>query len=246
MNLSHFIDKTENFEKLSQIEQVKLMAYFFITIHNVHVFKGSDIKKCFENEDLLIPSNISREISNLLKEKVIVPKGKSYSLHRAVKKELDKIFLDSKLIRKTNVELRELANKLKGGNQKDFLNEVIDCFEVDARRASIIMIWLLTVDTLFEFIIKKKLKNFNDAIQAHGKYRKITITKKDDFNEIKEIDFIEVMKVAKIITNDERKILDVKLGIRNTCAHPNSIKISKTSVIAYIEDLVGNIINKFT
>ena len=67
----------------------------------------------------------------------------------------------------------------------------------------------------------------------------------DDFSELKESKFIEVCRSAGIIINDVRKIMDEKLGIRNTCAHPNSIKISKAKVTSYIEDIVNNIIIKY-
>ena len=249
MKISNFIDKTEDFEHLSQMEQVKLMSYFYVVVNETESFKGRDIRACFNNENLTIPANISRELSKLssnkTKPRILVPKNEGYSFHRNAKKDLDKVFLGNKLVQKTNIDLRQLLKKIKSLEQKNFLEEAINCFEIDARRASMIMTWLLTMDTIFEYILNKKLNNFNQAIQAHGKYKKIIISKKDDFNEIKEVDFIELLRVAKIITNDQRKILDQKLGTRNTSAHPNSIKIGKASTIAYIEDLIENIITKF-
>ncbi|MGE4430825.1 MAG: hypothetical protein AB7E05_08815 [Sphingobium sp.] len=42
-----------------------------------------------------------------------------------------------------------------------------------------------------------------------------------------------------------RKILDQKLGTRNSCAHPSGVTVNKSKVIDFIEDLVDNVILKF-
>ena len=96
------------------------------------------------------------------------------------------------------------------------------------------MSWLLAIDTIYEFVLKNKLTEFNNAIQTHGKYKKIIITNKDNFSDIKESDFIELLRVAKIISNDTRKILDEKLAFRNTCAHPNTVIIKESKAISFI------------
>ncbi|HEX7415192.1 MAG TPA: hypothetical protein VF411_14195, partial [Bacteroidia bacterium] len=67
-----------------------------------------------------------------------------------------------------------------------------------------------------------------------------------DFNEIPENKFIEFCRTAKVISNDIRKILDTKLGIRNTFAHPSNIKVGESKAIEFIEDLISNVIIKFT
>jgi hypothetical protein len=56
--------------------------------------------------------------------------------------------------------------------------------------------------------------------------------------------FIEILRSAAIVTKDIR-ILDEKLGFRNTCAHPNDIVIPESKVLAAIEDLVYNVLLKY-
>lgn len=107
------------------------------------------------------------------------------------------------------------------------------------------MSWLLTIDTIYEFVIKTKLIEFNIAVQSHGKYKKIIFSSKDQFSDVKETDFIELLRVSGIITNDTRKILVEKLDFRNTCAHPNSVTIKETKAIAFIEDIIDNVVIKF-
>ena len=65
------------------------------------------------------------------------------------------------------------------------------------------------------------------------------------FSDIKESVFIEVCRSSNVITNDVRKILDEKLGIRNTAAHPSTVKIHESKVVNFVEDLVDNIIIKY-
>jgi hypothetical protein len=42
-----------------------------------------------------------------------------------------------------------------------------------------------------------------------------------------------------------RKILDEKLGIRNTSAHPSAVTIKPSKVVEFIDDLVENVIRKY-
>ena len=63
--------------------------------------------------------------------------------------------------------------------------------------------------------------------------------------EMKESKFIEICRAAKIISNDVRKILDTSLGVRNSCAHPSGITVSNVKVIAFVEDLVENVVLKY-
>ena len=92
---------------------------------------------------------------------------------------------------------------------------------------------------------KNKILDFNVELgkRTDTKIKKITI--KDDFTDLKESIFIEVMRAARIITNDVRKILEEKLGTRNTCSHPSDIIIHESKVVNFIEDLVDNVILKY-
>ena len=70
------------------------------------------------------------------------------------------------------------------------------------------------------------------------------VKQRDDFNDIPEGKFIEFCRSGKIISNDVRRILDQKLDVRNSCAHPSGVKINHTKVIDFVEDLVANVVLK--
>ena len=96
-------------------------------------------------------------------------------------------------------------------------------------------------------MLNKKLTEFNSVL-ANNKDKRVKVTSVaqiDDFGDMPESKFIEFCRTAKIISNDVRKILETKLGIRNSSAHASSVSIGKAKVIDYVEDLVDNVVLKF-
>ena len=89
-----------------------------------------------------------------------------------------------------------------------------------------------------------KLSDFN--IELAKRYPKLgPIKTKDDFSEIKkEKDFIELCRAANVFNNDVRKILDERLGNRNTAGHPSTVTVHSGKAASFIEDLVENVILK--
>jgi hypothetical protein len=145
----------------------------------------------------------------------------------------------------TSAELRSLEKNFEDGPKKRFLVEVVDCFEANANRAAIVMVWILAIDHLFDHVLNHKSAELNAALSANPDKRIKKISSKEDLSELKEIKFIELCRAANVISNDVRKILEDALGVRNTAAHPSSVEITKSKVISVIEDLVINVIKKF-
>jgi len=142
--------------------------------------------------------------------------------------------------------LQKTVAKVSDENQRKFLAEAISCLGVQARRATIVMTWLATLDHLYDYVMKHKLAEFNAALARRtDKYSTLVISSKDDFSEMREVVFVEVVRSAGVITNDVRKILDEKLGIRNSCAHPSTIEIHDSKVVSFIEDLIDNVVAKY-
>jgi hypothetical protein len=67
----------------------------------------------------------------------------------------------------------------------------------------------------------------------------------DDFSELPESKFIELMRSANIISNDVRKILDEKLGTRNSVAHPSGIIFTGHKTTEFALDIINNILFKY-
>ncbi len=105
-------------------------------------------------------------------------------------------------------------------SHKEFLKEVIDCFEIGANRAAITMTWILAIDHLFAYILTHKRTEFNAALSKDKGVKITSVSQRDDFTEIKETKFIELCRAAGIVANDVRKILDQKLGTRKLVRAP--------------------------
>ena len=134
--------------------------------------------------------------------------------------------------------------------ERDFLDEALICFEHQAFRAAIVMTWNLAYSHLLEFILKHHVATFNAKYQAMfpGKWAKAKaapVSKYEDFSvDLKESEVLDVAKSANAITNDVYKVLEPKLGRRNSAAHPSSVKIGQLQAEEFIDDLVNNVVLK--
>lgn len=93
-SLGHYIDRVADFDRLTQKEQVKLLAYFYIQSSGKEDFTSGEIKKSFEDQDLTNPANVTHELNklNLQKPQILLKKGNVYSFQRSAKKELGDIY----------------------------------------------------------------------------------------------------------------------------------------------------------
>jgi hypothetical protein len=251
-SLNSFIQKIEHFDTLSLSEKCDYFMFYLTEIKGKENITAKDIGKCFEELRIAKHSNISAYLNSKSKKnknnsQLFIKNREGFHLERSRNEEIKSIVSSSSAQVIVNDNLRNLLPKLKSEQNKVFLDEAIKSFEVSAYRASIIMVWLLTIDVIYEYIIDNKLSDFNIALSKVTDKRVKTniITKKDDFSDIPENKFIEICRSSRIISNDIRKILDVKLGIRNSAAHPSTISFGEGKTYEFIEDLTNNVILKF-
>ena len=250
--VNDFVLRIPNLQELQQTELVDYFLYFLTVISGKPCAKPSEIEECFRETHLpvypYIHQYLSRKSSKKAGQKPFFIRDKQgYHLTRFKKDELDKKIGGEPVKRETSKALHELLDKLAVDSERDFLKEAIDCYEIGAYRAAIIMVWILTLDHLYEYILVHKLAAFNaELAKIKDKRVKVNvIANKDDFCDIPESKFIEISRAANIISNDVRKILDVKLGIRNSCAHPSGIVIAQVKATDFIQDLVSNGLLKY-
>jgi len=231
---------------------IEVFVYFLTVIKGQPACTPSEVEKCFEVSQLPPYSNVPTYLSNNAtarkgKKPMFVRSGKGYQLERTRQLQLQKSLHTGPARVETSYLLRALVPKLGTQEEKDFLQEAIDCYEIGAKRAAIVMVWILTMHHLFRHILARGLAAFNaELAKVKDKRVKVSVvTKIDDFSDIPEGIFIELTRAASIISNDVRKILDVRLGIRNTSAHPSSVKISEVKATDFISDLVENVILKY-
>jgi hypothetical protein len=251
-DLEFYLGQIPELRDQSPANLIDYFAIFLIANQKKEAIRAQDIEACFDQARITKYSNISSYLSRNSKS----AKGKrqkyirsisGFCLERHYQVELQASLFSEPGKKETSHLLRDLLARLKKDKERDFLQEAIDCYEIGATRASIVMVWILTMSHLQEYIFNRELAAFNTILGINTDKRiKITaITKLDDFSELPENKIIEFARNAKIITNDVYKILDIKLGIRNTSAHPSSVKISGVKATEFIIDLVENVIIKY-
>jgi hypothetical protein len=247
--VERFYNSIENAAGQSQSTLVELFVYFMTVELGQEVATPKQVADCFAACDLVVPGNVAARLSEGLKSKPpkFIRANGGYKLQRHMREGLSRRLGAEKMTTQTSATLRSLEHKMPDGADKDFLKEAITCFEAGADRATIVMVWILALDHLFAHILAHKLADFNAALASNtDKSVKVkVVTQRDDFSEMKESKFIELCRTAKIISNDVRKILDEKLGTRNSAGHPSGITIKKTKVIDFVEDLIENVVLKY-
>lgn len=257
MVLFQFLRNIPNFQEYSRKSKILLLAYYLRQYKGLVEFSAKDIRNCCQGV-LKPPSQLPQQLELLSKGKnSVLMKGNKrghYSLALGGLTEVE-AYLSSgnrsqaivdRLLAEAIPYLKKFVSKVGEEHKRKFIAEAISCLGVDARRASIIMTWAGTIDHLCDYIIAHKLNEFNNALHSRrDRYSRLTITSKDDFSDIRESVFLETCRSARIISNDVRKILDEKLGIRNTCAHPSGVEVHPTKVVNFVEDLLDNVLSKY-
>ncbi|TWI93336.1 hypothetical protein JM93_00892 [Roseibium hamelinense] len=247
--VNRFYNSIKSANVQSQASLIEMFVYFLTVELDRNVATAREVDQCFTDCDLTPPRATASRLSEGLKTKPqkYVKTGDGYKLQRHMREALSKKLGAETTTSQTSATLRSLEHRMPAGGAKQFLAETLDCFEVGANRATIIMAWILAVNHLFDFILKHKLAEFNTALAKNTDKRvKVSaITQRDDFSDIPEGKFIEFCRGGKIISNDVRKILDQKLDTRNSCAHPSGVKVNRTKVIDFVEDLVENVVLKY-
>ena len=256
MNLDRFLRGFPRIGDFSRKSIILLFAYYLRRYTGATQFKMSDIRDCFSTSNLRIPSDLSRLLKRLSTGRaspLIRGRQGSFALSAHGVSEVEAIlpetvvvssgagsFLDAAI-----PHLKRVLVKVSDEQRREFIAEAISCLGVGAKRATITMTWLAVIDHLHEFVFKHHLSTFNAALARRpDRLSKLSVSSRDDFGEMREAQFIEVCRSAGVITRDVRKLLDEKLGFRNSCAHPSSLIVGDTKVVSFIEDLVDNAVSK--
>jgi len=247
MGLSEFVQQVDNFDALSTREKIKLFAWHLHTHGDMEAFDNAAIRSCFRELHLDTP-DVSIELPRMAASKppALLRAGKRYKLEGTVRRSFDSKFgSEAKTIAVSNLLLK-LPSKIPLAAERVFLAEAIDCYRVKAYRATIVMAWNLAFDHLLNWISADpaKLAAFNAAIPARfPKKPPPSIAKREDFEDIKEADIIELCKTAKLgLTKNQIDILREKLKRRNAAAHPSSVIVEQPQADDMISDLVNNIV----
>jgi len=243
--LESFIENISDFESLILEDKILVFGYYLQKKEKFENFNHKSIEECFSLLDFTKPKNINSRLHGLESKKKLVIYETGYRVERTKIKSIETDILGKPKLKEISSNLQKLPALLKKP-ESDYVKEVIDCLKVEAHHAAIVLMWIITISHLRNFILSFKLNEFNTSLSRHTRYqrRSLTISKYDDFEEIKEEDFLDLLKSTTIISKGRRKLLGEKLGIRNTYAHPSPLTLTDTKTFSFIEDLINDIITK--
>jgi hypothetical protein len=141
-------------------------------------------------------------------------------------------------------DLRELLTKVRDEETRSFVEEAVQCYELELYRSAVVMSWLATVHVLKSEVCQKHLKAFNiEAARVDTKWK--TAKTMDDLGRMKEADFLDRIAAISIIGKNVKDELHNCLKLRNGCGHPSSLKIGPNAVANHIEILLLNVLQPF-
>ena len=245
--LENFISRLDAFSSWGGAKQVDYFAFYLMTEGNQESFTATDIQKCFDGLSLRQYARTASYLSDGSGKRTgkYIKSKKGYRLERKTFDSIKQHITDEPQKVCVSKQLADLVGKIKDPQEQSFLRESIDCHRVSANRATIILVWILTMDHLQKYIFAERLQSFNVALGKNPDRKVAKIVEYDDFLNLPESKFIEIARSAQIITNDVRKILDEKLGIRNSAAHPSGIIFGAHKATEFVIDLINNVILKY-
>lgn len=242
-----YISRFSDFSSWPANRQVDYLAYYLLSLEGTESVTVAQIEECLTLLDMRPYTRLQVYLSEQVKKKEgkYVKHAKGYRLERGASDEI-RATVDAEPKRvHVAKQLSDLVPKIKDSQEREFLEEAIRSYRVESYRATIVMVWILTMDHLQKHIFGNHLTDFNIAITKHSDKKMQAIVAYDDFSELNEKRVIELMRSAGVISNDVRKILDEKLGIRNSAGHPSGIKFSGHKTTEFTLDLIENVLLKY-
>lgn len=192
------------------------------------------------DEDIF-PNSISKALSRAGK-KIRRHGNGFYEIMRSGREELEKNNKD--IIVKNNVA--NLFKKIKKQDEKEFIEEAINCLKVESGRSTIIMLWCGTLYKIYHKIESKGFNNFN--IEYLKRYvnknnKPSPIKKIDDFEYYPDSEVLLICEDLGIFDRSQRRVLEDCLKLRNMCSHPGKYKPKEHKINSFIEDILENVFN---
>lgn len=244
MKILDYIVSIEDFYKADSKDQTDYLAFYLVYHKGLDLFTPKDIMAVCTELNLQPHGRLAPYFSEQAKSKTgkYIKLNKGYQLHAPFRSELEQKIAKAPILVVLDQELERQIASVTDIYERDLLEEAARCYKVKAYRAAVVMIWAVTMSHIHSYVFAEELVAFNSAISRDSDKKLKPVKKVEDFGEMKEIKFIELLRSASIITNDTKKILEEKLGIRNTAAHPSKTHLKESKATEFGQDLIANII----
>lgn len=244
MKLADYVTSIESFYAADAKDQTDYLAFYLAHHKAVDSFTSTDILNLFKELSLQPYTRLAPYLTDQskLRNGKYIKRPKGYQLHAPFRSQLEQQIAKAPVLVALDEELEKQIAQVSDIYERDLLEEAARCYKVKAYRAAVVMIWAVTMSHMYSYVFTNKLADFNNAIAAAKDKKLKPIKKIEDFSEMNEDKFIMLMRSAGIVTKDTRKILDEKLGTRNTAAHPSKTHLKESKAVEFGHDLLSNVI----
>ena len=203
--------------------------------------KSADFAACYEAVHLQQPSNIHRDLKALETKGDLLKSVQGLRLSKTRRDVHEEKYGKRALTVHVHDLLKKLLASVSSPDRREYLEEALLCFKAGAWRGAIVMSWSVAFDHFCEFIVAKKLVEFNTVTAAWKK--PVTIAARKDLQELKENDVVTACRTAGITDKTQTKCLERNLGIRNDAAHPSGTKFNQLQAENFISEVVQTIVS---
>lgn len=188
--------------------------------------------------------NVSQTLSTLKGLVVKLPDG--WSITEKGKEFLNELgVIDSAPTQNIKPALRKYANQISDEHVKQFVDEAISALETGLLRSAVVLSWVGAVSLLYAEVLNSHISSFNaEALRRFPKWK--NASNADDLTKMKEYDFLQVIASLSIVGKNVKDELEQCLKLRNSCGHPNTLKIGEHKVASHIEILILNVYGKYS
>lgn len=249
MTLKEFCAAVPSFFALSHPDKVLHFGWYLHHHGGKARFDQAAIRECYKNQNLPEP-NLSEQFRRLVdrQPKVLLQDKGGYRLEHGTRQKLEaKYGLHETTIALSKL-LKDMPGKISDQAEKLFLSEAITCYHHRAFRAVIVMVWNLAYDHLLNWILADpgRLAAFTAHIAGRVGSKKaaaIVITRREDFEDLKEGEVLDICGSAGLFaSNNTKKLLDIQLTKRNMAAHPSLMIIGAPEAEETISMLINNVL----
>lgn len=148
-----------------------------------------------------------------------------------------------------SIALSAHVSKISAPEVRAFVEEAVACCQQRLYRAAVVLSWTGAVGVLYDHVVKTSLAQFNAEAQRrfppqHRSPWRVAQSR-DDLAEMKESDFLDVLRAISVLGKSAKQELQAALTLRNGCGHPNSLALAEAKVLAHVETLILNVFSKF-
>lgn len=253
MDLGDLVAQIPDFATWSHPERVKLFGWHLHAHEARQRFDQQAIRACYDALHYDKPGDVSVIFYKLQKRKPpeLLRDAGGYRLEGRVRAYFDGKYGRMQSVVIVDTMLAELPGRISTEAERVFLSEALTCYRYRAFRAAIVMTWNLAYDHLLAWLLAdpSRMAAFNASLPGRvGAKRAVGLVlhKREDFEDLKESEVIDVCRNAHLIAKNMSTILNEKLGKRNMAAHPSTVEITYAQANDVIIDLVTNVILKLS